>query len=219
MRPSLRPAQSLSPRQATHAEGAASPVRHSGRSIAVRRQSASKLQVVVQVPTAAPVASSLVQKRSAGHPLRPIAGEHPATQRRVLASHTRPDVASPQSRSVAHPHAPATQAAPEPVDPYSDLAYQAMEHLAFTELSAEVASQDGGRLGVLFHIKGEHAPPTKQTIQLTWGEVLRRRIDRVVPLPSGTKVDLTLDTSVNLDQLLADLADYQRLHGSGSVQP
>ncbi len=110
-------------------------------------------------------------------------------------------------------------AAPEPVDPYSDLAYQAMEHLAFTELSAEVASQDGGRLGVLFHIKGEHAPPTKQTIQLTWGEVLRRRIDRVVPLPSGTKVDLTLDTSVNLDQLLADLADYQRLHGSGPVQP
>jgi hypothetical protein len=104
-------------------------------------------------------------------------------------------------------------------DPYSDFVYQAMEDLAFTELSAEVNSLAGGRLGVLFHIKGEHAPPKQQTIQLSFREVLSRKITRKLPLPSGTKVDLTLDTSVNLDQLLGDFAEYQRLRGSGPIQP
>lgn len=104
-------------------------------------------------------------------------------------------------------------------DPYSDFVYQAMEDLAFTELSAEVNSLAEGRLGVLFHIKGEHAPPTRQAIRLSFREVVTRKISRTLPLPSGTKVDLTLDTSVNLDQLLDDFAEYQRLRGSGPVQP
>ncbi|MFD1191386.1 intermembrane phospholipid transport protein YdbH family protein [Phenylobacterium conjunctum] len=104
-------------------------------------------------------------------------------------------------------------------DPYSDFVYQAMEDLAFTELSAKVASRPEGRLGVIFHIKGEHSPPTPQAIRLTLREILTRRFQRQLPLPSGTKVDLTLDTSVNLDQLLSDLADYQRLRGSRPVQP
>ena len=99
------------------------------------------------------------------------------------------------------------------------LVYQAMEHLSFTELRAEVDSLAKGRLGVLFHIKGEHKPPTQQQINLSWREVLTRKIERVLPLPSGTKVDLTLDTSLNLDQLLADFADYQGLRGSHPVQP
>lgn len=113
-------------------------------------------------------------------------------------------------------------AAPAPTaeaDPYSDFVYQAMEDLAFTELSAEVNSLPEGRLGVLFHIKGEHAPATHQAIQLSLREVISRKITRKLPLPSGTRVDLTLDTSVNLDQLLDDFADYQRLRGSGPVQP
>lgn len=104
-------------------------------------------------------------------------------------------------------------------DPYSDFVYQAMEDLAFSELSAKVASRPGGRLGVIFHIKGEHSPPTPQAIRLTLREILTRRFQRQLPLPSGTKVDLTLDTSVNLDQLLSDLAEYQRLRGSRPVQP
>ncbi len=81
------------------------------------------------------------------------------------------------------------------------------------------ASRPEGRLGVIFHIKGEHSPPTPQAIRLTLREILTRRFQRQLPLPSGTKVDLTLDTSVNLDQLLSDLADYQRLRGSRPVQP
>ena len=59
-----------------------------------------------------------------------------------------------------------------------------MEDLAFTELSAAVNSQDGGRLGILFHIKGEHAPPTRKQITLTWLEVaVHRKFRRPLDLP------------------------------------
>jgi hypothetical protein len=100
-----------------------------------------------------------------------------------------------------------------------EFAYQAMEHLAFDLLDAEVNSLPGGRLGVLFHVRGEHSPPENQEIRLTLGELIRRDfLNRELPLPSGTKVDLTLDTSLNLDQLLADYAQAQAARGSGEVQ-
>lgn len=100
-----------------------------------------------------------------------------------------------------------------------EFAYQAMEHLAFDLLDAEINSLPGGRLGVLFHIRGEHSPPERQEIRLTLGELIRRDfLNRELPLPSGTKVDLTLDTSLNLDQLLADYAQAQAARGSGEVQ-
>lgn len=101
-----------------------------------------------------------------------------------------------------------------------EFAYQAMEHLAFDVLNAEVNSLPGGRLGVLFNIRGAHSPPEPQEIRLTLGELIRRDfMNRELPLPSGTEVDLTLDTSLNLDQLLADYADAQTGRGSGEVQP
>ncbi len=100
-----------------------------------------------------------------------------------------------------------------------EFAYQAMEHLAFDLLDAEVNSLPGGRLGVLFHIRGAHSPPERQEIRLTPGELIRRDfMNRPLPLPFGTEVDLTLDTSLNLDQLLADYADAQAVGGSGEVQ-
>ena len=40
-----------------------------------------------------------------------------------------------------------------------------------------------------------------------------------MPLPSDTAVDLTLDTTLNLDDLMADYGDYQRLRNSRAVQP
>jgi hypothetical protein len=83
-----------------------------------------------------------------------------------------------------------------------------------------VNSLDNGRLGVLLHVKGEHTPPQKQEIRLTIMELIRRDfMNKTLPLPSGTKVDLTLDTSLNMDQLLKDFADYQALRGSQAVQP
>ena len=90
---------------------------------------------------------------------------------------------------------------------------------AFDLLDAEVNSLPGGRLGVLFHIRGEHAPPERQEIRLTLAELISRNfLNRELPLPSGTKVDLTLDTSLNLDQLLRDYVEAQESAGSAEVQ-
>jgi hypothetical protein len=73
---------------------------------------------------------------------------------------------------------------------------------------------------VLFRIQGEHRPPQRQQIRLSLMEVIRRTyLEKVLPLPSGTKVDLTLDTSVNFDELLRDFAEFQSLRGSQAVQP
>ena len=58
-------------------------------------------------------------------------------------------------------------AAPGEVNAFSEFAYQAMENLAFQSLDATINSLPRGRLGILFHIKGENAPPTHQEIWLT----------------------------------------------------
>ncbi|MDP3173096.1 MAG: YdbH domain-containing protein [Phenylobacterium sp.] len=115
-----------------------------------------------------------------------------------------------------------TQAAPDAPAPnaFTDFAYQAMEHLTFTELSARIDSLPQGRIGVVLRVKGEHQPPTHQEIRISAADLIRNKfLERELPLPSGTKVDLTLDTSLNLDQLLGDYAGYQQLRGSAAVQP
>ena len=92
-----------------------------------------------------------------------------------------------------------------------DLAYQAMENLAFDVLSADVNSLEGGRMAVLFHIKGRHDPPQRQELRLTLPELISRRfLNRNLPLPSGTEIDLTLDTTLNLNQLIGDLLAINR---------
>ncbi|MGA0606307.1 intermembrane phospholipid transport protein YdbH family protein [Phenylobacterium sp. VNQ135] len=102
----------------------------------------------------------------------------------------------------------------------TDFAYQAMENLAFDELDLSLNSREDGRMNALFHIVGRHDPPKKQEIRLGLMELIKRRfLDKPLPLPSGTKVNLTLDTTLNLDDLLADYAEYQRLRSSGPVQP
>jgi hypothetical protein len=94
-----------------------------------------------------------------------------------------------------------------------------MENLAFDTLTATINSLPGGRLGVLFHIKGRSDPPKKQVLRVGVDELLDRSfMDKPQPLPSGTKVDLTLDTSLNLDQLIDDFTGYQKLGSSGQVQ-
>ncbi|HEV7385782.1 MAG TPA: YdbH domain-containing protein, partial [Phenylobacterium sp.] len=112
---------------------------------------------------------------------------------------------------------------PAPVaanDTFTDFAYQAMENLAFDKLDASIASRDDKRLGVLAHIVGRHDPPQRQEIKLSLFDLLGRKfLNRPLPLPSNTGVDLTLDTTLNLDDLLGDYADYQRLRSSPSVQP
>jgi hypothetical protein len=102
----------------------------------------------------------------------------------------------------------------------ADFAYQAMENLAFDQLDAALNSADGGRLAIRFHILGRHDPPQKQQIRLSLMDLIQKRfLNKPLPLPSGVKVDLTLDTSLNLDDLLQDYGDYQRLRNSPPVQP
>ncbi len=110
--------------------------------------------------------------------------------------------------------------APAPNDTFTDFAYQAMENLAFDKMAATISSREDGRLGVLFHIIGRHDPPQKQRIRLTIMDLIQRKfLGRKLPLPSGTGVNLTLDTTLNLDDLLADYAEYQKAKSSAPVQP
>lgn len=88
-----------------------------------------------------------------------------------------------------------------------DFAYQALENLAFDSMSATLNSVDNGRLEVVFHIKGRSDPPKPQTADVAITDILNgTALYKPVPLPSGTPIDLTLDTSLNFDELLKSYA-------------
>ncbi len=100
------------------------------------------------------------------------------------------------------PGAPPAQ--PAQVNAIQDFAYQAMENLAFDQLEAGVNSTDKGRLGILFHIKGQHDPKVPEKARVGILDLIRgRAFDKRIALPAKTPVDLTLDTSLNFDELLA----------------
>ena len=102
------------------------------------------------------------------------------------------------------PNDPLTVKKDAPVNAIQDFAYQAMENLHFDTLEAGVNSTDKGRLGVLFHIKGEHDPKIVEKAKIGLMELLNgSAFQRRIPLPAKTPVDLTLDTSLNFDELLA----------------
>lgn len=99
------------------------------------------------------------------------------------------------------PGAPPVQ--PAQINAIQDFAYQAMENLAFDQLEAGVNSTDKGRLGILFHIKGEHDPKVAEKARVGILDLIRgRAFDKRIALPAKTPVDLTLDTSLNFDELL-----------------
>jgi hypothetical protein len=107
-----------------------------------------------------------------------------------------------------------------PPNTVQDMAYQAMENLAFDTLTADVNSLEAGRLGVLFHIKGRHDPPQRQELRLSLSELISRDfLKRDLPLPSGTGVDLTLDTTLNADQLVSDLLALNRARNGDANEP
>jgi hypothetical protein len=113
-----------------------------------------------------------------------------------------------------------------PPNTVEDLAYQAMENLAFDTLTADVNSLGEGRVGVRFHIVGRHDPPQRQELRLTIPELISRDfLNRTLPLPSGTGINLTLDTTLNLNQLVSDLLAVNRSRngdpgsGSGTREP
>jgi hypothetical protein len=98
-----------------------------------------------------------------------------------------------------------------PPNTIQDLAYQAMENLSFDLLSAEVNSLEEGRIGVLFRIRGRHDPPQRQELRISIADFISREfLNHKLPLPSGTGIDLTLDTTLNLNQLVGDLLELNR---------
>jgi hypothetical protein len=89
-----------------------------------------------------------------------------------------------------------------------DFAYQALENLAFDKLTADLKSVPGGRLQIVFHLTGKSDPPTRQEARVAIGDILNgTAMYKPIPLPSGTPIDLTLDTSLNFDELLKSYAE------------
>ncbi len=89
-----------------------------------------------------------------------------------------------------------------------DFAYQALENLAYDQMSADLNSVANGRLQVVFHIKGKSAPPKPQVAEVAIADLLNgTALYKPIPLPSGTPIDLTLDTSLNFDELLKSYAE------------
>jgi hypothetical protein len=114
---------------------------------------------------------------------------------------------------------------PAPVNAIQDFAYQAMENLAFDTLEAGVTSTDDGRLAILFHIKGQHDPKVAEKARVGLLDLIRgKAFNKRIALPAKTPVDLTLDTSLNFDELLAAWRNAYRAQTgleprSGAVQP
>ncbi|PHY19406.1 YdbH domain-containing protein [Caulobacter sp. BP25] len=131
------------------------------------------------------------------------------------------NVAASPTDAPGAPPSPPTQ-----VNAIQDFAYQAMENLSFEQLEAGVNSTDKGRLGILFHIKGQHDPKVAEKARVGLIDLIRgRAFNKRIALPAKTPVDLTLDTSLNFDELLADWRSWFERQGtaspprSGPVQP
>ena len=103
--------------------------------------------------------------------------------------------------------APSSPATAAPSTSFAqDFAYQAMENLSFDRMDATLDSQAHDRLGILFHIKGRHDPPTRTLAVFGLLDVLQgKALAKPIALPSGTKIDLTLDTSLNFGELVSAL--------------
>lgn len=90
-----------------------------------------------------------------------------------------------------------------PPNAVQDFAYQALENMAFEVLEGDISSRPMGRLGMVFRIKGRNDPVEALETRVGVVELLRgEAFNTPLPLPKGTPVDLTLDTSINLDELL-----------------
>jgi hypothetical protein len=104
-------------------------------------------------------------------------------------------------------------------DNLATFGYQALEDLSFQLLDADVQSDPDGRLHTVFHIVGRHDPATRKEIRLTWRDLLSRDVlNKPMPLPSDTVVNLTLDTTLNLDDLVQARRAPDRQQAAGAVQ-
>ncbi len=97
------------------------------------------------------------------------------------------------------------------VNPFQDLAFQAMEHLSYDKLDARINSVAGGKLDLNFHLKGRFDPPQPQKATITAADYLSGKwMQKPIKLPSGTPIELYLDVPVNLDEILNDLGQFSK---------
>ncbi|MDC7684757.1 YdbH domain-containing protein [Asticcacaulis sp. BYS171W] len=101
-----------------------------------------------------------------------------------------------------------------PSNTLENFAYQAMEHLAYSNLDAYIGTNDKGILGFNFHIQGKYDPPERKEAKIPLFEFLRGRIaQQPIDLPSDTPVNLNLDVNYNLGQILSDVIAVQKRGG------
>ncbi len=101
-----------------------------------------------------------------------------------------------------------------------DLAYQAMEHLAFDQLNASLNSDASDHLDMIFHVNGRYDPPSPQHARIALSDLLAgKALSKPLPLPSGTKINLTLDTTLNFGELVRALEQTWRESLGQTPQP
>ena len=103
-----------------------------------------------------------------------------------------------------------------------DIAWQALQDLAFDQLDLVLESRPEGRLGLVFHIRGKHDPKSDKPAVINLIDVVRgRAASTPMTLPKGTEVNLTLDSSINFDELLRALPhpDTNRTSPDAKVSP
>jgi hypothetical protein len=103
-----------------------------------------------------------------------------------------------------------------------DIAWQALQDLAFDQLDLVLESRPEGRLGLVFHIRGKHDPKSDKPAVINLFDVVRgRAASTPMTLPKGTEVNLTLDSSINFDELLRALPrpDTNRTSPDAKVGP
>ena len=117
--------------------------------------------------------------------------------------------APPATAAIASKNAEAAAAADPNFNPFQDLAFQAMEHVAYDQIDARLNSIDGGILNINFHIKGYYDPPQKQKAKISLLDYISGKwMQKPIKLPSKTPVELYLEVPVNLDEVLTDLAAF-----------
>ncbi len=117
--------------------------------------------------------------------------------------------APPATAAIASKNAEAAAVADPNFNPFQDLAFQAMEHVAYDQIDARLNSIDGGKLNINFHIKGYYDPPQPQKAKISLLDYISGKwMQKPIKLPSKTPVELYLEIPVNLDEILNDLTAF-----------
>ena len=86
------------------------------------------------------------------------------------------------------------------MNPFQDLALQALEHITYDRIDATLNSAGNRKIDLNFHIKGYYDPPQPQKATITLFDYMSGRwMHRSLVLPSDTPVELFLDMPVNFE--------------------